>query len=255
MGCRLGEQTYVEFANAVAGTIKRCDDLTIRASLEDIRGEVLRLPAWYPIAWRLAGNLERLRAGRPVMPWTRQTTDEWIVCEIEDIRRVRRGTGKYGYNVKCLALTGSCCPMRLETYWPQSFFGLVRTRLGFSRKQPFRYPFNHWSELTQMRFEALLTPELCATTPQFRQLRETSILLKYNRELTLRRTRVKFACPQNYEHKCCVCPVGIDGCPVATHAKTYKRSHCRHCGRDAWFDSGFRAMCVECRRRKDEEQD
>lgn len=181
--------------------------------------------------------------------------DEWVVCEIEDIRRVRRGAGKLGYNVRCLTMTGSCCPMRLETYWPQSFFGLVRTRLGFSRKPPFRYPFNHWSELTQMRFEALLTPELCTTTPQFRQLRETPVLLRYNRALTLRRARVKFTCPYGYEHQCCVCPVGIDNCPVSTHMKTYKRNHCRHCGRDTWFDPGFRAMCVECRRHKDEEQD
>lgn len=255
MDCELRGSLFDSFVYAVQAALgERVAVDTTRASTLELLGERLTARAWYPIAWRLAGNYSRLALGHPVAPWSRQTQDEWIVLEIEEVERVRTAKGRVAYQLKCLAMTGTCCPMRIETRWQHTFFHkFAVTQLGFSRKQPFRYPHRHWSDMTQMRFEGLLTPELCTASPMFEKIREAPALLKHNRQIISMRERRRFVCPSGYTHPCINCPIGVDRCAAATHPRTYIRRKCSDCEHEAWCDPRHRGLCVECRRKRVDE--
>ena len=225
----------------------------LRNSVADLQGVKLTLSSWYHIACRLAGNWHRLSAGHPVPPWTRQTRDEWIALEIEEIERLRTARGKLGFKLHCRALTGSCCPMRLETFWSNSFVAVVKSKLGVSKRHPYQYPSRHWSDLTGMRFEGMLTPVQCEEEPRFTTVRVPASLRQYNRELIDLRERRGFQCPEGYTHACFVCPIGTDRCTAATHPRTYYKRLCPQCKKQAWCDKRHRGMCVECRRHRAEQ--
>lgn len=250
VGSKLTADRNIRLAAAICDVLgPRVMQDSVRDSLTELLDEVLTRRQLYQTLWRLAGNYDELARGRVVSAWSRQTKNEWISLEIEEIARTQTAKGRHGYKLYCRALTGSCCPQPLEAYWPQSFFGMARSLLGFSRRHPYRYPFRHWSDLTQMHFEGLLTPELSAEEPKFEKVRVPASMVAENRQLIDMRERRGFECPQGFTHACEACPIGVDGCVAASHPVTYTKKRCSKCEQIAWCDPRHRGTCVECRRK------
>lgn len=240
---------------------------TVRNSLTDLVDRRLSLASARLVSWRLAGNLARLRRGVSVGPWTRQPFAEWVPAEIAAVeladRRSKRATtntpGEPGAWLTFRVLAGLAAGLSLRRFWSSRLAAHHRVLLGFDRRR-FRpprqakgrvfLPFEDPRQLFRFRLSLLLTPESCPGRVDYHKVRVGASHRDYNRGLARRRARVDFDCPRGYVHACHRCPVGLDGCPVACHARTYVLAPCPACGaRQTYVDPSRPEVCLGCRLR------
>lgn len=199
------------------------------------------------VSWRLAGNVERLRAGQPVLPWSTQLEDEWVPLQILQAVPYRTRRDKIGYIYSFRALAGTPCPLRLSTFWKREALRVIAQHLGFSG---FRgsYPFHEGMELVGLRLLGKVEPRLSRDGPGFYEIECPPAMVEWNRQTVLR-MRVRLdPCPNRWTHPCRRCVVGYEACPAAVHAKSFTTGQCQTCGEpEAVFDPERNPhKCVNC---------
>lgn len=218
------------------------------ALFESIRvaaGTTLTASGAKELAWRLAGNVERLNAGQPVHPWVRQVHDETVPVRVERIRHVRKWDVP-GWMLFCRALAGSPCPIVFPQFFSSRSCRVIAKSLGFSASWG-RYPFSTPMYFVGLMFVAKLEAEKSNETPYFQTISNTSGLLSQNRSKLEVRCRAR-PCPRGYQHQCAKCWLGYDECPAAIYPKSLVQRECVNCVSISFFepeDEGV--ICINCR--------
>jgi len=198
----------------------------LRTSLEHLAGQRLDRQTIYDTAWRLAGNMERLRQDEPVLPWSRQKCREWVPIQVMSYEPHATKRGQLGGMFRVRILAGTPCPMILRVFWPITACTMIARHCGYTARWH-AYPFADRSELVNMRLLALIDPELCKPNqPRFFKVASAPALLKWNRNIIQKRFRKggnkPWPCPLDYTHRCFECHVGYLDCPAATHRETIR---------------------------------
>ena len=252
--------TGADFENFVEEIRKRLPwNLSFEAvysSLGYLAGQEITDKNFDAAVWRLLGNLERLKRYEPVYPWSSQDKPEWMPVQVLFIDRQVSHRGDPGGDFGLQILAGSACPMVIRKFWTRKFVSVLSRRLGFS-KPWHAYPFRDVLELTNLRFQILVTPELSSKGPGFEEVQVSNPQVTWNRRyLRLRHRQAgHFDCPRGYpiSQPCWSCHVGLDKCPAAVHAKTFVQKICPYCNdEEAWFDPSHaeRKMCIDCYHQK-----
>lgn len=248
----LDQRVEGELIQTLARSLRRClpSQVTYDTVFESIRylaGRALTRKEGTELAWRLAGNLPALKAGRPAGPWSTQQEKEWVPLQILAAAPYRNTRNKLGYNFEFRALAGSPCPMKLRAFWTKDLTRALASRLGFSRWRDGRYPFHHSSEFVGLRLLGELEPARSQYVPTFYEVAVPDSFVKWNRDNVLRiRCRVD-DCPRGYTGACRHCAVGYVECPAATHRLNYRQVFCNKCGELKWFDLDLADdRCIDC---------
>jgi hypothetical protein len=211
-------------------------------------GQVLTLEKLKEIAWRIAGNLPRLKEGKYATPWTSQSEQEWMPMQIVASSLGRDYFDKLGATFQFRVLAGTACPLLIEKFWTRPFCGYLASDMGFSKPWG-KYPFRDTCQFVGTRLYGQFTPETCEGAPMFEVISIPSAFKKANQELLKQRARIGFECPHGFTHACRNCHVGYDQCPAAVHPYTYETRECPACKRDMLFDKGSR-VCIACEETK-----
>ncbi len=217
---------------------------SIFCSISYLAGTELSEEAIKTLAWRLAGNLNKLKEGRSVLPWTSQKEEEWVPFQFIRGCKVKKG---YLFNLK--ALSGSICPQVIIKLWPDSFCSLVSRELGSSAPWG-KYPISNYMEFVGMRILGLLEPDKCKDRPDFDKIKCTPGLITWNRSMIKMRNRDDFTCPENYDIPCYLCWHGQESCPSACRPLDLVPGHCDNCEEQGWFELNERDQktCQSCGR-------
>jgi hypothetical protein len=236
----------------------------IRDSIVDLIGKPLDRALLRGLAWRMAGNLHRLRKGKAVPPWLGQRASETSPAVILHVERLTRSKGKAsasqketGGLVTFEVQAGTQAGLRLRKWWSTRFAAKHRRVLGFARasRRPENLPpgepflgFEDVRQLGGLRLSLRFTQESCKDGLDFDGFTCTGSALDYNRRLLHLRLRVEQPCPSAFSHPCHLCWVGLDRCKASCHPLTFVRQPCSECGRaDAFFDPAIRrTTCVDC---------
>jgi hypothetical protein len=224
-------------------------------SLRHLAGEKLTEPVLRDMAWRLAGNIPRLKRDGLHGSWTSQPFAEWVPSQITGMARIPGR--KPMYSLKFQVLAGLCCPAVIMQRWSGGFCRVLANVLGFNRRPPAREgiwlrQFKHPTELVTLRLMLLIEPKHCGRLPGFERISASPALMAWNREqLKYRDRREKgYGCPkkQPLDLPCYQCPVGFASCRAGTHENNYSVGLCPNCGGQyQMFDPKLPAhMCVDC---------
>jgi len=171
--------------------------------------------------WRLAGNVDLLRAGTAVPPWNMQREKEWMPVQIQAYQEGTNNRGAPGGHFRMRVMAGTACPLQLSKFWTKRFCRYIAVKvLGYSKRSG-NAPLSHISELVSLRLWVQIDPELCRPgLPGFEHVGMTAGLKKWNHELIKKRFRQGFLCPYSFDHHCYQCAIGYERCPAATHRET-----------------------------------
>lgn len=264
----LGELLVEEELNYFFQALRRVlpKDIPPESLLQSVRhlsGLRLTEPMLRELAWRLAGNVPRLRQGHAAPPWNRQAVSEYVPVEITSVHKLRR-FGQIYAEWTGLILAGTPVGLSVTKTWSLRFCRAVSQRFGFSKPWG-GHPFNDPAEFYGLRMYVLIDPQHCGSSPGFADVWydddgekiKPGSCFAYNQELIRIRYRVPgvFECPQGYpdSQHCYLCPQGTEHCLAATHPRTYEPRRCETCQTDdAYFDPAFprRTMCVDCHQRQ-----
>lgn len=100
-------------------------------SLRVLAGSRMTPRAAKVLAWRLAGNVDLLVSGEPVLPWTRQLRDEVVPVRVETIRADKRKDTP-GFTLACRALAGTPCATLFPQFVSARSCRAISRTLGFS---------------------------------------------------------------------------------------------------------------------------
>lgn len=215
-------------------------------SVRVLAGTTLTQKAAAELAWRLAGNVNKLQEGVPVFPWVRQIENERVPIRVEDMRPVKKRNTS-GYLLQCRAVGGSPCPMVFPQFISANGCRAISETLGFSKPWG-PYPLRTPMYFVNLLFYAHVEVERSKAYPGFLQISVSSSMLRENREKIEIRCRTK-PCPQQFSHSCDFCWVGYDNCIAAVHPMTYVARDCPTCNTDGWFNPGESSIsCQQCRR-------
>jgi len=248
---RIGQLVQVDqLANSILAELPA--GVTYDTAFESVRylaGKPLQQGEAIRLAWRLAGNLDRLRTGQSVPPWSAQRTDEWVPMQVLKVVRTKNSKGKPGVMVTTRVLAGTPAPMKLMTFWNTGVAKYISSLIGFSKPWG-AYGYRSAEELTGLRFYGLLDAERSRDKPEFHEVRCPDSMQKWNRDHVLRlRLRAGQNCPQGFTHRCTQCAFGYDQCPAGTHPKTYTLGDCSKCqSTDTLFDpdDATTIYCIKC---------
>jgi hypothetical protein len=187
-------------------------------SVHHIAGNLLTEQQLITLAWRLAGNTDRLRDGIAVPPWTVQHAPEWMPAQIMLWRTAEDKWFRDEFVLQVLA--GTACPCVTVKRWSRRSCYYIASQLGYSRRRGKR-PVGFVSELVRLRLWLHVTPAECRDgLVGFDDVTCTTGLMTWNRQIIKKRFREEWNCPHGYTHRCFQCPVGYDQCPAATHRVT-----------------------------------
>jgi len=231
------------------------EDIVYR-SIENLAGKILTIRLIYETSWRLSGNIRLLSIGVPIKPWNRQVDREWVPFQITEYdykssasRKMRDGNKVFFHTFKLQTLAGTPCPILVSKSWSTTGLSIVSKILGFSNswgKNPYKSP----RQFVGMRFRGLLLPEVSTEVmPGFRELKSTSTMLKWNKDLLKIRARAigDFSCPEEFNPvlvPCHSCFRGYESCQAATHPYDYALIKCPICNSESWADDSD--ICINC---------
>lgn len=223
------------------------DTVSSGAVFESVRilaGKKLTQKLAATTAWRLAGNVDKLVAGEPVLPWTRQFADERVPVRVEHVFETKYRHAP-GVIFRCRALAGSPCAMLFSQFVSDRSCFAISKSLGFSAPWG-PYPYTTAAHFVNLFFFAHIDAERSHSRPVFMRVTATASMVAANRKLIAVRSRVQ-PCPFGFEHACEHCYFGYDQCDFSTHAQTYVTRHCEQCNGAGFFDPGSAsAVCIRC---------
>lgn len=239
-------------------------------SLRHLAGQRTTREQLHATAHLLAGNLPLLRKGNPVHPWSFQHKAEWVPVQITSAR-LGKHNDKVGWHFGVQILAGSPAGLRISKFWNNNFCRFISRELGFKRRppvnsrtlQPVIRQFRHPTEFVQLRFSALLDPELCERSDRgldFQKIKVRVAERKWNQRKMDQRDRVLpgHSCPigKTAEQLLCFkCPLGYlpsdsQRCEAATHGYPWQAYDCPSCKQRAWRDPVVSEReCVSCARK------
>lgn len=222
----------------------------VTASLLPLAGRSLTRADMFKLAWRFAGNVERLRAGEAVCGWSRRPDDEWVPLQVLNVTPAKDKHNRPGNMLKMRVLAGSPCPDLLLDFWTVPRAAAVSRRAGFTRAAG-RYPWHHTSEFVGLRLLGKISAARSIEKPVLSMTVATSSMVAANRRdfLALRSRHPKAAgCPFKFQHQCYHCSYGYDTCDGGVHPRNYEIGTCASCGLDdQLFDLDWDpAMCRAC---------
>lgn len=251
---------------------------TMETSVRHLAGTFIDDDVIWELTWRLAGNLNKLKKGKVISPWTHQREKEWVPVEVRSIDpgsrdvKVKNSDEKIGRNLKSretvrrrgglfrlLALAGSPAGQRFECFWSLRYLHRYKSELSFSKfdreafthkvpKNP-SHPLRDVMQLTRMRMFAQVEPNLPLQPIIISELKGSSGCRTWNRDLLLKRLRKGYECPMKYTlpmSPCHSCEVGYDRCLAGCHPRSYVPALCSKCNQQSWFDPKFPEQCVNC---------
>lgn len=262
----VGENFHSFVDEIVAGLPGPIIRKTIQDSSMSLLNQTLTADDALMFCWRLAGNIDKLKAGKSVKSWLRQKTQEWVLCEIEHVLYQARYK-KPGHVLSFRVLTGEPVSLEVLQWWSNRKLGFIATfrnemdhGLGFSRfrvkngERVSDFPYEDPRQYYGLRLFMLAMPQQANKDLTLSTAGYNSSTMAYNREIIRRRVRrlPQYACAYGYptEQSCHVCPYGADKCPAACHAKTYQIGRCARCKEsNVFFDPEERDYidsCVNC---------
>lgn len=232
---------------ALPGTVKR--DVVFE-SVRHLVGRKLTAYTAAKLAWRLAGNLARLKAGESVRPWVGGLSGpEYLPLEAIKATPLRDARNRLGYELSFMVLAGTPAAEKVSRYWTNAQVRWVAMRIGFSAPWG-KYPFHKGTEIVGLRLLVRADPELsrggvigftaCEEQPPS--------FVSWNRKEVLRFRMHIEPCPNGWTHPCRNCAVGYEECRASVHLKTYEQRWCPECQSDAaFFDPELLShKCVSC---------
>lgn len=221
------------------------------ASIMDLVGKRMTRDLIRETAWRLAGNINRLKQGKPAPPFLQQTELEW--CLVTLVRgNIGHGyDGKLGFFYDYRIMSGQATGKRFTLFWSLKYARFVSRSLGFRRTRQGYLRMTDGADLVRMRLYLLFDPKLSREDrPGSYHFYVSSACKKYNQKILKQRFRI-IPCPLRYtlsEQACHNCPQGYDQCNAGCHPATYVTKACPRCDNtEAWFDPlGRNVICVEC---------
>jgi hypothetical protein len=254
--CTRALRPYID-ANIIGATVYDiCKDImaempatVVETALYDsirvLAGTKLTQQVAADLAWRLAGNVEKLIDGQPVLKWAQQLGDEIVPVVVEGVRPFKRKNSP-GFLFTCRVLAGSPCPMVITQFFSRGSCSAISRTLGFSAPWG-AYPYSTALHFVNLLFFAHIDAARSREMPFFAKVSASSSMLKANRKLIEVRCRAK-PCPDQFEHGCSFCWFGYDQCEFATHARTYETRPCSACNTEGFFDPKDTGdVCVRCR--------
>lgn len=199
---------------------------------------------------RIAGNYEQIRIGAPILHFSGQPYDQWVLVKILDsVWHVTKTKKVPGAMVKFRVLCGLAAGESFVQFFPEGFLDRLAREIGAKLSDKWRTI--HYREVVGMFAGVLLE---AGTELSIKKYKPLDSLRVRNASLASARgpTRV---CPHNYDWSCLYCPVGHVSCPMGTHMLDYTKRACagkpEH---DGWFDpedmdSRFCLLCQARRRR------
>ena len=213
-------------------------------TLRCFSGKIIDYDLANHLSWRIAGNIEKLKQGILVTPWSNRTKDEWVAITIIGYEFIPNVDAPHKYSF--IVLSGSPCNLSSDFVLSDRKLNFIALKLGFNPNKP-ELTKNHPSELVKMRMAVLIERELSTSTkPNFKTVFVPNNYKTRNRMLMKFRNRRGFTCPIDAKHPCYLCPVGYDNCGIATHASTYVQIHCDKCDSDSWAVNQDSRICVNC---------
>jgi hypothetical protein len=225
------------------------DTVSRNAVFESIRvlaGSSLSQKSAARLAWRMAGNVDKLIDGFPVLPWTTQIENETVPVCVERVTHARR-RDQHGYMLYCRVLAGSPASELISQFFTANSLRAISKIVGFAPNSRGALVYGGIAQhFVNLMFFAHIEAERSRDRLVFHNVSVSSGMLKANKELLAVRCRTE-PCPDGFEHFCVNCFKGYTECRFATHLKTYVEAHCRNCDSVAFFDpEGPGLLCVNC---------
>lgn len=243
-----------------------CGAPSVYKSIEHLAGQPVKDYELYDLAWRLAGNIDSLKAHVPVKPWMGQPVEEWMPLQIIDSedkwclnKKTERNELYYCYTMRIMA--GSAAPMIIKKIWSKKFVTAMLVReIGFSAPWN-KLPFQNRAELVSLRILGRFDSETCKNgKPNFDKIKCSPGCLTWNKSILTMRQRFSleevkrdkdaFTCMENYpvnEVPCFACPRGYESCQAACHPRDYYADVCPICEKQNWFDPNqSTTYCISC---------
>jgi hypothetical protein len=247
LGAKLVGDTIPDVCKDIAAQLPQT--ISPDALYESVRvlaGTTLTQKTAMTLAWRFAGNVDRLIAGERVLPWVRQIEDEVIPVRVERIHADKR-RDNFGYTLHCRALAGTPCPMVFQQFFSTRSCRAIARTLGFTAAWG-TYPFRTPLHFMGLMFFAHLEADKSGETPYFKTVSSSSGLLSQNKAKIEVRCRVK-PCPRGYQHHCDKCWLGQDECPAGIYPRSLVQRECAQCVNMSFFepDDEEGTVCLNCR--------
>lgn len=200
---------------ALRGKVPR--SVVFPSVLASFGGRTVTEAMWDRFAWRMAGNLGRLKAGLPLPPEPVLEHPGWVPLRVLDHAAATRRDGAPAVAYTFRAMAGPMATATLTHQWSRRAWPALAVRLGFSRRGRGPYVTRDPAELVNLWLMAWLDPDLERRRYAWRSITVTPVMRDHNRDLLAIRFR-KVPCPQGRDHPCLACPVGYQGpggCPAA----------------------------------------
>lgn len=241
---------FVEFTELLAELLPdRIPFDTLYGSCEYLLGDELNEDSLFELAWRLAGNVRRLRNGYLVLPWAGITVKEWMPVQVVQVDFDVTRRGEPGGQFMFQFLAGQACPETATTFWPKSYCHVLAPRLGFTKFARSKYPLRDVAEFTNLRM--LVRVEAGLSDIRFEEVAVPGSMREWNhRYIRMRaRTLKGFSCPRKLPagKPCFRCYYGQDKCGAAVRPETLIKGLCPQCEFIRYFDPASTAtVCVGC---------
>lgn len=215
--------------------------------LGDQIGRTLGPETLQDIAWRIAGNITSVRAGRPVLPWASPGRVELCLAQITHIEPAKHRDAA-GAMVTARLYSGSAVQRLVTRFWSDKLFAFQASRFGFSAPWGEKR-FHRPGEFVNLRMLVQLDPALSRSGPMYSKTTCYGSPLNHNKKVIKQRARDGFVCPKKYAHACYACPIGYRECPAGTHELTWVKRHCANCNVTGWFNptDNENSRCLGCR--------
>ncbi len=228
----------------------------VYASVMSLVGQSLTIDLLKQTIWRLAGNIDKLKQGKVVPQWSRQTNLEWVLVKLVRAKISRNQYGRVGFLYDYRVITGSAAGLRFKLFWSLRFIRFIAKSLGFSKSRKSKNLFKDGTELVGMYVCFLFDPKLSTEdSPKHYHFHVSSACKTANKKLLKKRYRLSMPCPEGFsltEMPCFKCFAGYDRCPAGCHPKTFTVKACPRCmTTEPWFDSADNsAICISCQEKE-----
>lgn len=257
----------IDYESLIVSLLERLpsgvDRQTLTESLYDLVGCELTRDKARLVAYRLAGNMATLKAGKPVLPWRQQPEPEWVPFEFTDARSHITKAGKRGLIFTFMALAGSPAGVAGTAFWGSKFCYVMSEPLGFTKSWG-KHPLAQGNQMVGMQLYGLIDANSCIGGElKFTNTHCASAMISHNKELLAARVvagRETGAnkCPYSFGHECHQCFVGRQPhakdnrmCALAAHGVTYEFGRCLGCGNDRFLNPAThvlgKPLCESCR--------
>jgi hypothetical protein len=192
----------------------------------------------------LAGNIQDLRYGTPVLPWKCQQHIEWALAVITDsVYHITPRKHIPGANITFQVLTGTATNQQFTQFFPDFTIQDMAKQFKLMHKEERRKI--HYREVVRMRLAVRLLPGIEITTDRWE---EKEALNAHNQILFKARSSLKERnCKYGFKHACHFCQVGYKDCTWGTHPDVFEERDCKlkHVG---YFPAGDTSpYCLRCR--------